>query len=64
MVPPELALALVTFALGQPALLAETRGAANALAARLAANAPDGSIAKPLDFASAASAALTCLGVR
>ena len=64
MVPPELALALVTFALGQPALLAETRGAANALAARLAANAPDGSIAEPLDFASAASAALTCLGQR
>lgn len=64
MVPPGLALALVAFALGQPALLAETRGAANALAARLAADAPDGSIAEPLDFASAANAAMACLGHR
>ena len=60
-VRPELGLELVTFVLGQPALLAETRGAAIALSARLAAHMPAGSVVAPMDFASAASAALAGL---
>ncbi len=62
--PPDLALRLAAFAQRQPELLAETRGAVNTLLARLSVDAPAAPGAGPVDFASAAAAALAALGVR